>query len=99
MCRLSGSSLCRRPRKAHRRCRTTASEDNPEALQGFPREHLLFLIDEASGIPDVVFEVGLGALSTPGAKVVMAGNPTRTSGFLVTTGITLSGTRFCTRCM
>lgn len=38
-------------------------------------------IDEASGIPDVVFEVGLGALSTPGAKVVMAGNPTRTSGF------------------
>jgi hypothetical protein len=38
------------------------------------------LIDEASGIPDVVFEVGLGALSTTGAKVVMAGNPTRTSG-------------------
>ncbi len=62
--------------------RRTASKDNPEALQGFHAEHLLFLIDEASGIPDVVFEVGLGALSTPGAKVVMAGNPTRTSGLL-----------------
>jgi hypothetical protein len=61
--------------------RRTASKDNPEALQGFHAEHLLFLIDEASGIPDIVFEVGLGALSTPGAKVVMAGNPTRTSGF------------------
>ena len=56
-------------------------KENPEALQGFHAEHLLFLIDEASGIPDVVFEVGLGALSTPGAKVVMAGNPTRTAGF------------------
>jgi phage terminase large subunit len=61
--------------------RRTASKDNPEALQGFHAEHLLFLIDEASGIDDIVFEVGMGALSTAGAKVVMAGNPTRTSGF------------------
>ena len=30
--------------------RRTASKDNPEALQGFHAEHLLFLIDEASGI-------------------------------------------------
>jgi hypothetical protein len=43
--------------------RRTASKDNPEALQGFHAEHFLFLIDEASGIPDVVFEVGVGALS------------------------------------
>ena len=65
--------------------RRTASKDNPEALQGFHAENLLFLIDEASGIPDIVFEVGMGALSTPGAKVVMAGNPTRTSGFFYDT--------------
>ena len=65
--------------------RRTASKDNPEALQGFHAEHLLFLIDEASGIPDIVFEVGMGALSTPGAKVVMAGNPTRSSGFFFDT--------------
>ena len=70
--------------------RRTASKDNPEALQGFHAEHLLFLIDEASGIPDVVFEVGLGALSTPGAKVVMAGNLTRTSGFFCDTHHSLS---------
>ena len=48
--------------------RRTASKDNPEALQGFHAEHLLFLIDEASGIPDIVFEVGMGALSTPRRK-------------------------------
>ena len=65
--------------------RRTASKDNPEALQGFHAEHLLFLIDEASGIDDIVFEVGMGALSTPGAKVVMAGNPTRSSGFFYDT--------------
>ncbi len=65
--------------------RRTASKENPEALQGFHADHLLFLIDEASGIPDVVFEVGMGALSTPGAKVLMAGNPTRTSGFFYDT--------------
>ena len=65
--------------------RRTASKDNPEALQGFHAEHLLFLIGEASGIDDIVFEVGMGALSTPGAKVVMAGNPTRASGFFYDT--------------
>jgi hypothetical protein len=65
--------------------RRTASKDNPEALQGFHAQHLPFLIDEASGIPDIVFEVGMGALSPPGAKVVMAGNPTRTSGFFYDT--------------
>jgi len=65
--------------------RRTASKDNPEALQGFHAEHLLFLIDEASGIDDIVFQVGMGALSIPGAKVVMAGNPTRTSGFFYDT--------------
>jgi phage terminase large subunit len=65
--------------------RRTASKENPEALQGFHADHLLFLLDEASGIPDVVFEVGMGALSTSGAKVVMAGNPTRASGFFYDT--------------
>ena len=37
--------------------------------------------EEASGIPDVVFQVGEGAMSTEGAKTVMCGNPTRSEGF------------------
>lgn len=63
----------------------TASKDNPEALQGFHALFLLFLIDEAGGIDNVVFEVAQGALSTPGAKAVMTGNPNRNSGFFYDT--------------
>jgi len=59
----------------------TSRRDQPEALQGFHSTNMLFLLDEASGIPDIIFEVGQGALSTPGAKIVMCGNPTRTSGY------------------
>lgn len=59
----------------------TARKENPEALQGFHSENLLFIIDEASGVLDVIFEVAEGALSTEGAWVVMAANPTRQSGY------------------
>jgi phage terminase large subunit len=58
----------------------TASKDNPEALQGFHADHLLFVIDEGSGVPEEIFEAAEGALSTAGARVLMLGNPTRTSG-------------------
>lgn len=54
---------------------------NPDALQGFHAEHVLFIIDEASGVKDIVFEPVLGALSTKGAKLLMCGNPTRLTGF------------------
>jgi phage terminase large subunit len=59
----------------------TSRPEKPEALQGFHSEHILFLIDEASGVADNVFEVAEGALSTDGAFVVMAANPTRQSGY------------------
>lgn len=59
----------------------TSRPEKPEALQGFHSEHILFLIDEASGVADNVFEVAEGALSTAGAYVVMAANPTRQSGY------------------
>lgn len=59
----------------------TARRENPEALQGFHSPNMLFLIDEASGVDDLIFEVGEGAMSTEGAKTVMTGNPTRTQGY------------------
>jgi len=59
----------------------TSRRENPEALQGFHSENMLFICEEASGIPDVVFQVGEGALSTTGAKVLMCGNPTRADGY------------------
>ncbi len=59
----------------------TGRKENPEALQGFHSENLLFIIDEASGVDDVVFEVAQGALSSAHAKVLMTSNPTRVSGY------------------
>jgi hypothetical protein len=58
----------------------TARKENPEALQGFHAQHLLYVIDEASGVPEEIFTVAEGALSTPGSRVLMLGNPTRTTG-------------------
>lgn len=57
----------------------TASK--PDALQGFHAEDVLFIIDEASGVPDSIFEPVLGAMSTEGARLLMCGNPTQLSGF------------------
>lgn len=59
----------------------TSRPENPEALQGFHSVNILFLIDEASGVAEEVFIVAEGALSSEGAFVVMAGNPTRTQGY------------------
>ena len=55
--------------------------EQPEALQGFHSENMLFICEEASGIPDIIFEVAEGSLSTENAKVVMCGNPTRSDGY------------------
>lgn len=59
----------------------TARKENPEAFQGYHQENLLFIADEASGIDDIIFEVGKGSMSTPGAKTILTGNPTRTTGY------------------
>ena len=59
----------------------TARREQPEALQGIHAKNTLFLIDEASGVPDEIFAVAEGAMSTEGAKVVMTGNATRTDGY------------------
>ena len=53
----------------------------PESLQGFHDEHLLFILDEASGIDDEIFEAVEGALTGKDNKLLICGNPTRNSGF------------------
>lgn len=57
----------------------TASK--PDALQGFHADDVLYIIDEASGVDDSIFEPILGAMSTTGSKLLMCGNPTQLSGF------------------
>lgn len=59
----------------------TARREQPDALQGFHSENLLFLIDEAAGVDDVIFQVAAGAGSTEGSKMILTGNPTRTTGY------------------
>lgn len=53
----------------------------PENLAGFHAENLLFVIDEASGVNDEIFETVLGSLTGKENKLLMCGNPTRNSGF------------------
>lgn len=59
----------------------TSRREQPDALQGHHSPNMLFLLDEASGIPDPIFEVGQGSMSTEGAKTVMTGNPLRRQGY------------------
>lgn len=63
----------------------TASKDNPQALAGFHAKNLVFLIDEASAVAEIAFEVAQGALSTEGAIAVLTGNPTKAQGFFYDT--------------
>lgn len=52
----------------------------PENMQGFHEDNMLFIVDEASGVADPIMEAVLGTLSGENNKLLMCGNPTRTSG-------------------
>ncbi len=52
----------------------------PENMQGFHEDNMLFIIDEASGVAEPIMEAILGPLSGENNKLLMCGNPTRTSG-------------------
>ena len=59
----------------------TSRRESPESLQGYHSPNMIFVCDEASGIPDIIFQVGEGAMSTKGAKTILTGNPTRNTGY------------------
>jgi hypothetical protein len=56
------------------------STDKPERFQGHHAEHILVVVDEGSGVDDAIYEAAEGYLTTPGARLLMIGNPTQTSG-------------------
>lgn len=68
----------------------TARKENPEALAGVHAEHVMIIVDEASGVEEVIYETGQGALSTEGAIALLIGNPTRPTGFFYKTQTSLS---------
>lgn len=55
------------------------STNEPEKMAGVSGANLLFIIDEASGVPEEIYEAVEGNRAG-GAKLVLLGNPTRTSG-------------------
>ncbi len=67
------------PSEAFISARTSRAEQ-PEALAGVHSDHVLLVVDEASGVPEQVFEAASGSMSGHSAITILAGNPTRTSG-------------------
>lgn len=56
------------------------STDQPERFQGHHADHLLLVVDEASGVAEPIFEAAEGFLTAQGAKVLLIGNPTQLGG-------------------
>lgn len=56
------------------------TEHNSEAFAGLHAQHVLLMYDEASGIPDKIWEVSEGAMTTPRAMWFVYGNPTKNTG-------------------
>lgn len=59
----------------------TGKKENPEALAGMHGEFVLLLADEASGVPDEIFETALDGLTEESYLVFMASNWRRLVGF------------------
>ena len=67
------------PAEAFISARTSRAE-TPEALAGVHSENVLLVVDEASGVPEKVFEAAAGSMSGHSATTVLLSNPTRSSG-------------------
>ena len=68
----------------------TAPAGKPESLAGEHRKFLLWLIDEASGIPDKNFGVIMGSLTEEWNRIALASQPTKPSGYFYETHNRLS---------
>lgn len=55
--------------------------DQAETLAGFHGDHLLIIVDEASGVEDPVFIPIEGALTQEDNLVILIGNPTKNKGY------------------
>jgi phage terminase large subunit len=68
----------------------TSSADRPEALAGIHSDYVLLLVDEASAVPEPVYESAAGSMSGPRACMILIGNPTKNSGLFFKTHHQLS---------
>lgn len=63
----------------------TSSAERPEALAGVHSENVLLVVDEASAVPEAVFEAAAGSMSGHSATTILISNPTRNSGLFYKT--------------
>lgn len=56
------------------------STDEPDRFQGFHAENILIIADEASGIPEAIFNAVDGVLTSSHSRLLMIGNPTSLEG-------------------
>jgi hypothetical protein len=64
-----------------RTSRPQPGRDTAEGLQGFHADHVLYAVDEGSGVSDQILGAVDGALTTPGSHAIIASNPTRRTGY------------------
>jgi len=72
------------PTEAFISARTSRAEQ-PEALQGIHSDNVMLVADEASGVPEAVFEAAAGSMSGHNALTILLGNPVRSSGYFFET--------------
>lgn len=75
----------------------TSRAEKPEAMQGIHAERgmVILMPDEASGIPEAVFEASIGSMSQRNACTILTSNPTRTSGTFYDSQTRLRGSWRC----
>ncbi|MCH7642193.1 MAG: hypothetical protein IIC30_02840 [Chloroflexi bacterium] len=56
------------------------STNEPERFQGFHEGNILFVVDEASGMREDIFEAIEGSMTSAGAHLLLLGNPTALGG-------------------
>ena len=59
---------------------TARTATKPENMQGFHEENMLFIVDEASGVPEPIMEAIRGTLSGSNNRLLLMSNPTKISG-------------------
>lgn len=87
-------SLLAAPSEGFISARTSRAE-TPEALAGVHSANVMLVVDEASGVPEQVFEAAAGSMSGHSAVTLLASNPTRSSGTFFETQTRLSGSWKC----
>lgn len=63
----------------------TSRAEQPEAMQGIHADNVLLIADEASGVPEAVFEAAVGSMSGHSACTLLLGNPTQSTGLFYDT--------------